>query len=91
MPDRLLSSEIPCYMTYIFAGGIGLFFQDLLLKVIITTVALLVASRFVHRYKEWNEKNPHIKSEFKRFLLFIKAGFVKTYEDNCIDENEKKQ
>jgi len=75
-------------MTYIFAGGIGLFFQDLLIKVVITTVALTFASRFVHRYKEWNEKNPHIKSELKRFILFIKAGFVKTYKDNCTDEED---
>lgn len=91
MPDKILSSEIPCYMTYIFAGGIGMFFQDLMIKIVITTVALTFASRFVYRYKEWNEKNPHIKSEFKRFILFIKAGFVKAYDENCIDEEKNKK
>lgn len=90
MPSRLINSETPCYMTYIFAGGIGMFFQDLMIKLVITTIALTFASRFVHRYKEWNEKNPHINSEVKRFILFIKAGFVKSYKDNCIDEEENK-
>tara|TARA_R100000951_G_scaffold100347_1_gene91120 strand:+ start:47 stop:307 length:261 start_codon:yes stop_codon:yes gene_type:complete len=86
MPNRLLDTDMTSYISYIFAGGIGMFVQDLLVKVFITTIALTFASRFVHRYKVWNEKNEDIKlSEFWRFLRFLKEGVKKNYKDKCED------
>ncbi len=86
MPSRFLNTDMTCYVTYIFAGGMGMFVQDLLIKTIITTVALTFASRFVHRYKVWNEKNDDLKmSEAKRFIKFLVDGFKKNYEDKCKD------
>tara|TARA_R110001599_G_scaffold230135_2_gene429412 strand:- start:504 stop:728 length:225 start_codon:yes stop_codon:yes gene_type:complete len=74
-------------MTYIFAGGIGMFVQDLLIKIVITTVALTFASRFVHRYKVWNEKNENLKTnEARRFLRFLADGFKRNYEEHCDDK-----
>lgn len=84
MPNRLLNTDLTCYMTYIFAGGVGMFVQDLLIKIVITTVALTFASRFVHRYKVWNEKNENLKvNETKRFIKFLADGFRKNYEEHC--------
>ncbi len=86
MPNRLLNSNIPSYISYVFAGGMGMFVQDLLIKVAITTIALTFASRFTHRYKVWNEKNEDLKiSEFWRFLRFLKEGVRKNYKDKCED------
>ena len=88
MPNRLLNTDLTCYLTYFFAGGVGMFVQDLLIKIVITTVALTFASRFVHRYRVWNEKNEHLKiNEARRFLKFLADGFRKNYEEHC----EKKQ
>lgn len=84
MPNRLINTDITCYMTYIFAGGIGMFVQDLLIKIAITTVALTFASRFVHRYKVWNEKNENINlGEFWRLMRFLKEGISKKYKEKC--------
>ena len=63
MPSRFLNTDLTCYMTYIFAGGIGMFVQDLIIKIVITTIALTFASRFVYRYKVWNEKNKNLKNK----------------------------
>lgn len=87
MPSRLLNTDLTCYMTYIFAGGVGMFVQDLVIKIIITTIALTFASRFVHRYKVWNEKNENLKvSEARRFFKFLADGFKRNYEEHCDDK-----
>lgn len=71
MPHRFLYSDYMCYTTYILAGGVGAFFTNLILKIIVTLISLIIASRFVHRYKEWNEKNPKRMNEFKRLWYFL--------------------
>jgi len=87
MPSRLLNTDLTCYMTYIFAGGVGMFVQDLVIKIIITTIALTFASRFVYRYKVWNEKNKNLKiSETRRFFRFLADGFKRNYEEHCDDK-----
>ena len=87
MPSRLLNTNLTCYMTYIFAGGVGMFVQDLVIKIIITTIALTFASRFVYRYKVWNEKNKNLKiSETRRFFRFLADGFKRNYEEHCDDK-----
>lgn len=71
MPSRFLYSDYMCYSTYFLAGGAGMFFTDMLIKTLVTCISLIIASRFVHRYKIWNEKNPKNMNEFKRLWLFL--------------------
>ena len=80
MPYRFLYSDHMCFSTYIFAGGVGSFFADLGLKILMTCVSLLIASRLVQRYKDWIDANPMRVTELKRIYLFLKAGFVKLFK-----------
>lgn len=77
MPHKFLYSDYMCFSTYIFAGGVGSFFADLGLKILMTCISLLIASRFVQRYKDWIDLNPMKVTEFKSIYLFLKAGVVK--------------
>lgn len=52
----MINSNVIYAGNLVFAGGVGMFFEDLILKTIITTVALLVASTVVFYYKKWLEK-----------------------------------
>lgn len=60
-----------CFTTYMLAGTVGVFFTDFLLKTIVTLISLIIASRFVQRYKNWNDKNPRKMNEFKRLYYFL--------------------
>ena len=77
MPHNFLHSDYMCFSTYIFAGGVGSIFADLGLKIVMTCISLLVASRLVQRYKDWIDANPMNSSEIVRFFLFMKAGVFK--------------
>lgn len=80
MPHKFLYSDYMCFSTYIFAGGVGSFFADLGLKILMTSISLLIASRLAQRYKEWIDLHPMKVTEFKRIYLFLKAGFVKLFK-----------
>lgn len=71
MPTRFINADYMCYTTYIIAGATGMFFTDMLIKIAVTCLSLIIASRFVHRYKDWNEKNPRKMNEFKRLYYFL--------------------
>ena len=77
MPHKFLYSDYMCFSTYMFAGGVGSFFADLGIKILMTCVSLLIASRLVQRYKDWIEANPMDVSELNRLYLFLKAGVKK--------------
>ena len=75
--SKFLYSNDLCFSTYMFAGGVGSFFIDTGLKIIMTLISLLIASRFVQRYKDWIEANSMDVSELSRLYLFLKAGVLK--------------
>lgn len=80
MHHKFLYSDYMCFSTYIFAGGVGSFFADLGIKILMTCISLLIASRLVQRYKDWINLHPMKVTEFKRIYLFLKAGFVKLFK-----------
>lgn len=77
MPHKFLYSQDLCFSTYMLAGGVGSFFADTGLRVAMTLISLLIASRFVQRYKDWIDLNPMQVTELSRLYLFLKAGVVK--------------
>jgi len=57
MPSKIMNIDLSSVPQLLFAGGLGMFFEDLIQKVIITTLALLFATTVVFFYKKWLSKN----------------------------------